>query len=185
MHVGTNLYNQVNSFYLPGSAPPPPPPPPPPPTHPHAQPSAAFSCHPPSGDTNTAFTFTATVSDDQDPPSSIQVRWDWNGDGTWDTSWSTTQTAQHTFGSPADYTVVLEAIDSGALTTTASHVISVAPAQPVTASWDVYLHAHEDDWQLWQSPMSYQDYQNGENLLFITATAGGGRQGASRWQARE
>jgi len=185
MHVGTNLYNQVNSFYLQGSAPPPPPPAPPPPPPPNAPPSADFSWDPSTGDTNTAFTFTATVSDDQDPASSIQVRWDWNGDGTWDTSWSTTHTAQHTFGSPADYTVVLEAIDSGGLTTTASHVVSVAPAQPLTASWDVYVHAHEDDWQLWQSPMTYYDYQNGDNLLFITATAGDGGQGASWWQARE
>ena len=45
------------------SAPPPPPPPPP-----NAPPTADFGWTPTSGNTTTAFTFTATVSDDQDPP---------------------------------------------------------------------------------------------------------------------
>src|SRR5438309_2523296 len=103
------------------------PPPPPPPNHP---PSSDFSCSPTSCDTGTVFTFTATASDDHDPPNTIQVRWDWTGDGTWDTSWSATKTASHTFSSPGSYAVVVQAKDSGGLTATQSHTIIVTAPPP-------------------------------------------------------
>src|SRR3989475_3805187 len=103
------------------------PPPPPPPNNP---PSVDFSWSPTSGDTGTVFTFTATASDDHDPPNTIQVRWDWTGDGTWDPPWSTTKTASHTFSSPGNYTVVVQAKDSGGLTASASHVIPVSSPPP-------------------------------------------------------
>ncbi len=108
------------------SAPPPPPPPPPP----NAPPTVDFTWTPTSGDTTTVFTFTAQVSDDHDQPSSIPVRWDWDGDGTWDTSWSTTKTATHTFASPGVYTVVVQAQDSGGLTGTMSHPVTVSAPPP-------------------------------------------------------
>src|SRR3989441_6036015 len=116
------------------SSPPPPPPPPPP----NAPPTADFTWTPTSGDTTTVFTFSAQVTDDHDPPGSIQVRWDWNGDGTWDTSWSTTKTATQTFGSAGAYTVVVQAQDSGGLTGTMSHAVTVSapppPRLPVTSA---------------------------------------------------
>ncbi|TLZ56321.1 MAG: PKD domain-containing protein [Methanobacteriota archaeon] len=101
-----------------------------PPPPPNAPPSVDFTWTPSSGDTSTVFTFTATASDDHDPPNAIQVRWDWTGDGTWDTSWSTTKTASHTFSSPGNYTVVVQAKDSGGLTASASHVIPVSSPPP-------------------------------------------------------
>src|SRR5439155_394457 len=70
------------------------------PPPPNAPPTVDFTWTPTSGDTTTVFTFTATASDDHDPPNTIQVRWDWTGDGTWDTTWSATKTASHTFSSP-------------------------------------------------------------------------------------
>ena len=103
---------------------------PPPPPPPNAPPSVDFTWTPTSGDTTTVFTFNAQVSDDHDQPSAIQVRWDWNGDGTWDTSWSTTKTATHTFSSAGDYTVVVRAIDSGGLTASKSRVVSVTAVPP-------------------------------------------------------
>src|SRR6058998_3110324 len=103
---------------------------PPPPPPPNAPPSVDFTWTPTSGDTTTVFTFNAQVSDDHDQPSAIQVRWDWNGDGTWDTSWSTTKTATHSFGSAGDYTVVVRAIDSGGLTTSKSRLVSVTAVPP-------------------------------------------------------
>src|SRR2546426_9909656 len=108
-------------------APPPPPRPPPPP---NAPPTVDLTWTPNSGDTTTVFTFTAQASDDHDQPSAIQVRWDWNGDGTWDTPWSTTKTATHTFSAPGDYTVAVRAIDSGGLTTSKSHLVSVTALPP-------------------------------------------------------
>jgi len=58
-------------------------PPPPPPSN--APPTADFTWSPSTGTNQTTFNFTASVSDDHDSPSAIQVRWDWQGDGVWDT----------------------------------------------------------------------------------------------------
>ena len=109
------------------TAPPPPPPPPPPP---NAPPTVDFTWTPTSGDTSTVFTFTAQPSDDRDPLNTIQVRWDWNDDGTWDTPRTTTKTATHAFSAAGDYTVVVRAIDSGGLTTSKSHVVSIVALPP-------------------------------------------------------
>jgi len=103
---------------------------PPPPPPPNAPPTVDFTWTPTSGDTTTVFTFTAQASDDHDQPSAIQVRWDWNGDGTWDTALSATKTATHTFSSAASYTVVVQAADSGGLAAIQSHEVSVTTPPP-------------------------------------------------------
>src|SRR5438876_3200755 len=97
---------------------------------PNAPPTADFVWTPTSGDTSTVFTFTAQVSDDRDPPSAIQVRWDWTGDGTWDTGWFTTKTATQSYSSTGNKTVVVQAIDSGGLTATQSHVVQATATPP-------------------------------------------------------
>src|SRR5881628_3397338 len=102
--------------------------PPPPPSNP--PPSVDFSWTATSGNNSTVFSFTAQVSDDHDSASSIQVRWDWTGDGTWDTAWSTTKTATNTFSSVGSYTVIVQAVDSGGLTAIQSHSISVTAPPP-------------------------------------------------------
>src|SRR5438093_9310865 len=102
----------------------------PPPLPTNAPPTADFVWTPTSGDASTVFTFTAQVSDDRDPPSAIQVRWDWTGDGTWDTGWFTTKTATHSYSSTGNKTVVVQAIDSGGLTATQSHVVQVTATPP-------------------------------------------------------
>src|SRR5205807_324550 len=129
---GVTYYYQVSAVNAAGEGPrsneasatPSPPPPP------NAPPTVDFTWTPTSGDTTTVFTFTAMASDDHDPPNTIQVRWDWTGDGTWDTTWSTTKTASHTFSSAGNYTVVVQAKDSGGLTASASHVIPVSSPPP-------------------------------------------------------
>src|SRR5207249_6337618 len=103
---------------------------PPPAPPPNAPPTVDFTWTPNSGNTSTVFSFTATAADDHDTSSSIQVRWDWTGDGTWDTGWSTTKTATHTFSSTGNKTVVVQAIDSGGLTATQSHVVQVTATPP-------------------------------------------------------
>ena len=103
-------------------------PPPPPPSN--SPPSVDFSWTPTSGNNSTVFSFTAQVSDDHDSASSIQVRWDWTGDGTWDTAWSTTKTASHRYSTAGNKTVVVEAIDSGGLTSTQSHLVQVTARPP-------------------------------------------------------
>src|SRR6266581_770643 len=102
----------------------------PPPPPPNSPPSVDFSWSPTSGNTSTVFSFTAQASDDHDSPDSIPVRWDWTGDGTWDTAWSTTKTASHTYSSAGNKTVVVQAIDSGGLTSTRSHPVQVTAPPP-------------------------------------------------------
>src|SRR5437016_4832631 len=105
-------------------------PPPPPPTN--TPPYANFSWTPASGDTSTVFTFTSTSWDSQDPPNLIQVRWDWESDGVWDTSWSSNATEQHPFAVPGSYNVTMEAEDTGGLTAnqTGTVIVTTVPPPP-------------------------------------------------------
>ncbi len=82
--------------------------------NPNTSPTGYFNVNPSSGDTNTLFQFDGSGSSDpEDSISDLEVRWDWENDGTWDTSFSTTKTASHRFNSPGIYTVRLEVRDMG------------------------------------------------------------------------
>lgn len=50
---------------------------------------------------------------------------------------------------------------------------------------DVYIHAHEDDWQLFMSDRTYDSFLNAGQLLFIYTTAGDAGGTTAFWQARE
>jgi hypothetical protein len=111
------------------------------------KPQAAFSVSPMSGDTSTVFEFDASASTDiEDPSSALYVRWDWENDGTWDTAWSTTKTATHTYMIPCGIalslnTVRLEVLDTYGLTdsTTVSYinVSNTAPAAVFTVAPEI------------------------------------------------
>ena len=146
--------------------------PPPPPTN--APPAVDFSWTPTSGDTSTVFAFTAQVTDDHDSPSSVQVRWDWNGDGTPDTSWSTTKTATHTFSSPGDYTVIVQAMDSGGLTASTSHTLTVTAPPPPPPPGDFSIGA---------SPSSLTITCSGSGTSTITLTSLNGLSGTASLSA--
>ena len=146
--------------------------PPPPPTN--APPAVDFGWTPTSGDTSTVFAFTAQVTDDHDSPSSIQVRWDWNGDGTPDTSWSTTKTATHTFSSPGDYTVIVQAMDSGGLTASTSHTLTVTAPPPPPPPGDFSIGA---------SPSSLTITCSGSGTSTITLTSLNGLSGTASLSA--
>jgi len=61
-----------------------------------AAPTASFTVDPTSGNTSTTFNFNASgCSDNEDPLSALQIRWDWENDGNWDTGYSTIKTATH------------------------------------------------------------------------------------------
>src|SRR5207244_11589263 len=63
-----------------------------------AGPTARFAYSPAVPVVNDTITFDASTSTDSDPTATLQARWDWESDGTWDTSLSSTLTAQHAFG---------------------------------------------------------------------------------------
>ena len=86
-------------------------------------PTSAFTVNPTVGDTTTYFVFDPSSStDNEDPTSALQVRWDWGDDGIWDTFWSPMQTSGVTFGA-ASYgmlNVLLEVKDTAGLTGSAA-----------------------------------------------------------------
>lgn len=89
-------------------------------------PTAIITISPSSGDTETSFQFDASDSSDpEDATSALQVRWDWETDGVWDTNYSTTHTATHKYISADSYTVTMEVKDSNGLTDTTNSTIAV------------------------------------------------------------
>jgi len=96
-------------------------------------PVARFTVYPLSGDVLTAFTFDASSSSDlEDAVGLLEVRWDWENDGTWDTVWSTTKAAAHQYSSNGVKTVKLAVRDTGGLESTTTRTVTVAEAPPVT-----------------------------------------------------
>ncbi|MCX6224396.1 MAG: hypothetical protein NTV01_06530, partial [Bacteroidia bacterium] len=68
----------------------------------------------PLGNIATNFFLSAWPStDDVTMPSQLLVRWDFEGDGVWDTGWSYDKTLFHQFSNPGEYWVTLEAEDEG------------------------------------------------------------------------
>jgi uncharacterized protein (TIGR02145 family) len=83
----------------------------------NSPPVASFTIDPPSGSINTTFGFDASNShDNEDPTELLQVRWDWEGDGSWDTQFTTEKAANHQYSQDATYHVKLEVKDSEGLT---------------------------------------------------------------------
>lgn len=103
----------------------------------NAIPVASFTVSPSSGSIDTIFDFDASsTSDLEDSPSVLEVRWDWEDDGSWDISWSTTKTNQHQYTSLGTYTVRLEVMDTGGLINTTTRQVSVVNTPPV-ASFEI------------------------------------------------
>ncbi|MEM2892340.1 MAG: PKD domain-containing protein [Thermoplasmata archaeon] len=92
---------------------------------PPREPIASFTAAPAWGDVTTLFVFNSSMSWDIDTlASNLMFRWDWEGDGSWDTDWSSNCTAVHQFSTPGTYHVVLEVLDGfGNANTTSLEVV--------------------------------------------------------------
>jgi len=100
----------------------------------NSPPIARFGVTPPSGTLNTVFQLDASdVYDYQDSDSELEVHWDWEDDGTWDTPWSSTKTAQHQYTAFGSYTINLEVKDTGGLTGNTTRTVWVNNTPPVAA----------------------------------------------------
>jgi hypothetical protein len=74
------------------------------------------------------FVFDVSASSDPETSSSeLEVRWDWNSDGTWDSEWSTDKVFLHEFSSVGTHEVVLELRDGVGLTDTVEITVDVGP----------------------------------------------------------
>ncbi len=75
-------------------------------------PIAVFTVAPLSGTTSTSFDFNSSLSRDPvEATSTLEVRWDFDGDGTWDTSFSTTKAVQHSYTAAGNYNATMELRD--------------------------------------------------------------------------
>ncbi len=91
-------------------------------------PVASFTASPPSGEAPVTVTFDASASSDaEDPTEVLEVRWDWEGDLSWDTGWSTEKVAQHVYMRAGTITVRLQVKDSDGMVATASKQVVVSP----------------------------------------------------------
>ncbi|UCE80684.1 MAG: PKD domain-containing protein [Methanobacteriota archaeon] len=94
-------------------------------------PVASFTVYPLIGDIVTSFEVNASASSDfKDPGEVLEVRWDWENDGVWDTDWTTEKTATHQYAAPGTYTVKLEVRDSDGLTDYATATVEVVEVIP-------------------------------------------------------
>ncbi len=124
-------------------------------------PTAIINISPSSGiTTSTEVRFSNLSSiDDKTPPSKLVGRWDFDGNGTWDTDYKSLGYSYHTYSQPGTYSSRLEVKDEGGLTGTATKNILVNPPQnsapifydsfipkngainvnpDITFSWDAY-----------------------------------------------
>lgn len=93
----------------------------------NSPPSAVFSIDPAEGYTTTSFSFDASGSSDQETsPDSLEFRWDWETDGTWDCDFSRISLASHLFPNPGEYTITLEVRDADGLIAAVTKTLSVA-----------------------------------------------------------
>jgi parallel beta-helix repeat protein len=99
--------------------------------HPNAPPVARISVDDLTHNTSSLFVLFAGASTDlEDPARMLEVRWDWEKDGTWDTAWSYIQTATHKYSAEGNYTVCAEVRDSRGLSNKTSIVLSVDDTPP-------------------------------------------------------
>jgi len=94
-------------------------------------PTASFEADLVSGTVETTFNFDANAcSDEQDISSDLQIRWDFDGDGIWDTNHSTSKITSHRYYEAGNYCVILEVMDSKGSTGTVSKDLSVVLHNP-------------------------------------------------------
>ncbi len=90
-------------------------------------PAASFTVSPSMGDLTTTFALDASASSDpEDPVTALEVRWDWEDDGVWDTPRSTAKTASHQYAAVGTHTIRLEVADTAGLTDTTTGQVTIA-----------------------------------------------------------
>lgn len=95
---------------------------------PNEPPHPAFTVAPPAGNSTTTFSVDASNSTDlHDATLWLEVRWDWEDDGTWDTEWTVTKTAEHRYAEAGTYTIRLEVMDRHASLNETARQVLVSP----------------------------------------------------------
>jgi hypothetical protein len=94
-------------------------------------PVAKLIAFPSAGDTSVLFDFNASESeDDRNFNIALQYRWDFNGDGIWDTEYSRNSAIAYQFSKPGKYNVTVEVKDIDGLSAVAGDTIEVFGMNP-------------------------------------------------------
>ena len=124
-------------------------------------PTAIFTVSPSSGTTSTNFAFDASSSTDNETPTSqLQVRWDFDGNGSWDTGWDYDKTTNHQYSNEGTYTAKLEVKDPEGLTGQYTKSITVSNGGGGTG---ILWFDNFDSYQLNTLPSNWVASGNGDN----------------------
>jgi len=100
--------------------------------NPNLEPTASFTVNPASGPLETVFEFDALGSSDpEDSTADLEVRWDWDNDGSWNSDWSPTKTATHHYSTTGPKIVRLQVRDTAGATDDTTRTVTVTGSQPV------------------------------------------------------
>lgn len=92
----------------------------------NSMPSAVLSSDPESADAGAIITLDASGSSDAETDhAALLYRWDWTGDGVFDTDWSLSPTAMHSYDVPGVYQASVEVKDGAGLVSSASVAVEV------------------------------------------------------------
>ncbi len=136
---------------------------------PNESPSAWFALSPAAGGVATVFTASASGSwDAEDPTASLEIRWDWEDDGLWDTAWSPAKEAQHQYPIPGVYRVRLEVRDTKGLTDETTRSVTVLPWAPYPPGGLALSRPTFDDirldWRAVPGATAYRVYESGDRF---------------------
>lgn len=89
-------------------------------------PIAVINVYPPRGDSTTLFELNASESsDDSSLKPTLEYRWDFNGDGVWDTGFGSNATTLRYYPIPSTYQIAVQVRDQDGLTTIATDSVVV------------------------------------------------------------
>lgn len=90
-------------------------------------PTATFTVTPSEGYIGSDFLFDASeVSDAESPLEDLQVRWDFDGNSTWDADWSNTKTIIHQYTEEGNYNSIMQVKDPEGNTSSISRSVTVS-----------------------------------------------------------
>lgn len=96
--------------------------------HQNLPPDAKFIIGCRRGNIKTQFFFNSWPTQDLESlPLTLEMRWDFNGDGNWDTPYSGERKVYHNYPDPGTYKVVLEAKDPDGFSDTTAQFVEVSP----------------------------------------------------------